>query len=344
MFVQNKQNMTQTEVVLVGINGFGRIGRAVLAAALNNPSIRVVAINDPYISAAYAGYLIEHDTTVGPMKCTVDVRKESIVVDGNLIAITQKSDPSSVPWSDNRAVYVLECTGVFSTQERASAHLAGGASRVIIATATSDVPTIVIGANIETFRSSMQVICAGSSTGAALAPLIRLVNERYGVEHCSFTCIHAVTSGNKSIDGTNSKDWRAARSSANIVPISCGGTKTLTKIFPHLNHKIVGSTYRVPVSVGCVVDVLFKLEKPVSKSALEAVLTSYASNNKLILETSAEELVSSDVVQSRAALVVDLKASAALDDLTHKLTLWFDNELGYARALLSLVDATNKIW
>ena len=332
--------------IAIGINGFGRVGRALLKAASASNRVRVTAINDPFVTPEYVAYLIKHDSTGNPSSAAVEHRKDCVVVDGSIIAVHQKSDPSSVPWGDSRVVYVIECSGVYTTSDRAGAHLAGGASRVVITAPSTDAATIVAGANIEQFKGSMQVISAGSCTGMVLAPLLRFVNETYGLEQCSFTCVHSITPSQKVIDGTNFKEWRAARGALNnIIPHTTGACKTVAKALPMLANRIVGSALRVPVVTGCALDVTLSFANGVSKEGFDAAFKAAAESARFAstLSFSAEELVSSDVHHT-GALVYDSKASTTLSPTTHKLLFWFDNEFGYALRLLDLVVQTNATW
>jgi glyceraldehyde 3-phosphate dehydrogenase len=332
--------------IAIGINGFGRVGRALLKAALLNNRVRITAINDPFVTPEYVAYLIKHDSSGNPTAGNVEYRKDSVVVDGSVIAVHQKADPSSVPWGDSRVVYVVECSGVYTTSDRAGAHLAGGAARVVITAPSTDAATIVAGANMESFKGSMQVISAGSCTGMVLAPLLRFVNETYGLEQCSFTCVHSITPSQKVIDGTNYKEWRAARGALNnIIPHTTGAMKTIAKALPSIGARVVGSALRVPVATGCALDVTLSLTNGVSKEGFDAALRAAADSARYssTLSFSSEELVSSDVHHT-GALVYDSKASSTLSPTTHKLLFWFDNEYGYALRLLDLIIQTNATW
>lgn len=334
-----------SDAVQIGINGFGRVGRAVLIASLSNPRVRVTAINDPFISAEYAAYLIKHDSVYGRFRGAVEHRKDSIVVDGNIISVTQKSDPASIPWGDSRVAYVVESSGVHTTHDRASAHLAGGASRVVITAPSSDAFTLVAGVNMETFKGTTQVISAGSCTGMFLCPVLRFLNEHFGVEECTFTSIHSTTSSQKVVDGASSKEWRAGRSALNnIIPHSCGALKTIQKALPQIASRVAGTSFRVPVQNGCALDITVRLTNGTSKDALDLAVQE-ASQGKYAkcIGFSQEELVSSDVGDSGCA-VFDSAASSSLSQNTHKLLFWYSHELGYAERVLHLITETNAVW
>jgi glyceraldehyde 3-phosphate dehydrogenase len=336
-----------SDAVTIGINGFGRVGRAVLIASLSNPAVRVTAINDPFISAEYAAYLVKHDSSTGGFKGSVEAKKDAIVVDGCTIAVTQKSDPSSVPWGDSHVTYVIECSGVHTTHDRAGAHLAGGASRVVIAAPSSDAVTLVQGVNADSMKPSTQVISAGSCTGMAVCPILRFLGERFGVDECTFTAIHAVTPTQKVVDGAQGKEWRSARSAmTNIIPHSTGAGKTIQKVLPQLANKVLGTSLRVPVQNGCALDITVRLTNGVSKEALDLAIQEASQPGSTfhgLLAFSSEDLVSSDVSTS-AASIYDAKASVSLSSTTHKLLWWYSHELGYAQRLLQLIVQTNASW
>lgn len=342
---KEKKKIEMSEAVLVGINGFGRVGRSFLLSSLENPSIRVTAINDPFVSAEYAAYLIKSEARGSAKVKGIDWRADALIIDGCVITVTQKSDASSIPWGDSRVVYVVECSGVNTTHDRAGAHLAGGASRVVITAPSSDAQTVVCGANFEAFKSSSQVIAAGSCTGVAIAPVLRHLNEKFGIDDCSFTVIHALTSQQKIVDGTNSKDWRGARSGlSNIIPFACGALKTIQKCLPAVAVKLIGTSFRVPVLNGCAVDMTFRFANPTSKEAIDSAIRDAASGalGKFI-EFSDDEIVSGDIGFTSAA-VYDSRASLSLNATTHKLVFWFSHEHGYAERLVDLILRTNATW
>jgi glyceraldehyde 3-phosphate dehydrogenase len=337
-----------SETISIGINGFGRVGRSVLFASLSNPAVRVTAINDPFISTEYAAYLIKHDTSTGGFRGSVEVRKDnSIVVDGNIIAVTQRSEPSSIPWGESRVTYVIECSGVHTTHDRAAAHLAGGALRVVIAAPSSDAATLVQGVNVDSMKPTAQVISAGSCTGMVLCAILRFLGEKFGIEECSYTAIHAATPTQKIVDGANGKEWRSARSAlSNIIPHSCGAAKTVQKVLPQIANKVIGSSVRVPVQNGCALDVTVRLTNGVSKEALDLSIqegTAVGSPYYGILASTNEEIVSADVTDSPAS-IYDSKASVSLNSTTHKLLWWYSHELGYSHRLLQLIIQTNATW
>lgn len=337
-----------TEAVAIGINGFGRVGRSILSAALQSTAVRVTAINDPFVNSEYAAHLLKHDPAFRGMKMLIEVRKDAIVVDGAVINISQKSDCASIPWGDSRVTYVVECSGVHTTHDRAGAHLAGGASRVVITAPSSDAHTIIAGVNSDSFKNHMQVISAGSCTGLALGPVLRFLHERYGLEECTFTAIHAITSSQKAVDGMQAKEWRAARNaSENIIPHSTGAMKTLQKAMPQLAERVTGTALRVPVTNGCALDITVRLASGVSKEGLDIAISeasATASKYHGLIAFTDEEIVSADVGIAGGAALYDSKASVSLSPKTHKLLLWYSHELGYASRVLNLIAQTNSTW
>lgn len=329
-------------VVVIGINGFGRVGSQVLRASLSDPNVTVAAINDPFLTADAIAHAIKYDSTAGRFTGAVEVHAGTIVIDNQVIAISSRSDPSQIPWADFRVDVVVEASGVYTTTERAAAHLAGGASKVVITAPSADAPTIIVGANDEALKPSMQVISTGSCTAVALAPALRFLSDAYGLVDCSFTVIHAATSGQRVVDGA-SKDWRSGRAAlTNIIPSVTGAVKSINKALPGTTNRIIGSSFRVPVQIGCAIDATVRLERPVAKATLDATFQTIPPESRYakVLSFTADELVSSDVAGC-AATILDSRASSALNDNVHKLLLWYDNEAGFAARVLELVKAAS---
>lgn len=328
--------------VTIGINGFGRVGRQILHASLSNPNVTVAAINDPFLDNEYVKYLVDHDPAANGRKdIQVELRDGSICVDGQLMKLFHYSDASAIPWGENHVAVVVECSGVFTTTERASGHLAGGAQRVIITAPSADAQTIIVGANEDALKPGWQVISAGSCTAVALAPFLRLLHEHHGIEECTFTSVHACTSAQRAVDGSITKEWRLGRSALhNIIPSSSGAAKSIMKVIPALSGRIAGQSLRVPVQNGSVIDVALRFEKPVSKEGLDALLTESTSNGSAlsrVIGVTTKEVVSSDIVGEPKSGIVDLKASYALNDHCHRLLVWYDIERGYAMRVVDLV-------
>jgi glyceraldehyde 3-phosphate dehydrogenase len=361
----------------VGINGFGRIGRQILDLALDDPHLSVVAINDPFVDAEYIAYLIRHDSATArrSRSRTVEVQASAansgsspqspssphstvtgrnrepqcIIVDDRLIHVYGFSDPAQVPWSESKVQYVIDASGMFTTVERASAHLAGGSSRVVITAPSADAPTIVFGGNEQTFRESFQVISCGSCTALAAAPALKMLNDLVPIADCTITAIHASTTQQGAVDGTNRKDYRLGRSSNNIIPCPTGAVKSLVKVLPQLQGKIFATSVRVPVQQGSLLDVVVRFEKPVTKAQMDAMFLSASEDQSRygkLIGYSKDAIVSSDVVGSTYSCIYDQPTSSPVgDDLTrHHLLLWYDNERGYAARVLDLVLMTAAQW
>ena len=375
---------TQLEAMTtIAINGFGRVGRNVFDLALDNPNISVVAINDPFIDAEYIAYLIKHDSATrrNGKKRSVEVRAggnsalmgslggtagspmssmssnmgsrhkepQAIMVDDRIIDVFAFSDPSAVPWAETKAQYVIDCSGVFTTVERASSHLAGGASRVIIAAPSADAPTLIMGANEETFKKSYQIMACGSCTALALAPALKMLQDSVGVKDVVFTAIHAATAQQGVVDGTNAKDYRLGRAATeNIVPCSTGAIKTLNKVIPQLNGKVHATAIRVPVSQGSLLDVTVTLDKPTPKANMDALFAQASEDPRYgkIIGVTKDPVVSSDMIGDTHSCIYDQSSSQPIgdDNTRHKLLLWYDNERGYAARLIDLVIMTASEW
>ena len=336
------------DAATIGINGFGRIGRAVLRAALTNPLVRVAAINDPYISAEYAAYLIASDAP----DLVVEAKEGAIIVNGNFIEVSMRSDPASIPW---KVTYVVDCSGVFTTSERAGQHLASGAGRVVVANVGADMPTFVVGVNEDRFAPTMQVVSAGSPTGVVLAAALRCLSDAAPIEFASFTAVHAATGQQRVVNGVNVKEWAAARAASNTIPFATGAQRTLLKVMPSVASAVVGNSYRVPTAKGCVLDLTVKTSASLTKEAVEACLLapsspSSSSSSAAALFVPAERAIVSGDAERRIARVptavaaYDPSATQALGDRVVKLGLWYDNEASYARAVLALVVSTNRTW
>lgn len=328
----------------VGINGFGRIGRALLRESLDNSLVRVIAINDPYVNAEYAAYLLSNETNCSrDQALKVEVKEGAIVINGQYISVFQKNDPVSIPW---KVTYVVECSGMYTTQDRASGHLASGASRVIIAAPSADAPTFIVGVNDAKFNPALQVVSAGSTTGAVLATVLKPLNERFGVDSCFFTAIHSLTASQKVIDGTANKDWRAGRSADNIIPFVSGAQKTIAKTLPTLAPMVNGRSMHVPVPVGCVLELAVRFGKPTSCGELDEAMEQLQADATLkgAFATTSTPMVSSDVVRSSTLCVFDKSSPIAVGDRSIQFSVFYDNERGYARRVLDLVLATSNKW
>ncbi|KAJ2173698.1 hypothetical protein EV181_007338, partial [Coemansia sp. RSA 532] len=250
----------------IGINGFGRIGRLVLRATLNNPNVQVVAVNDPFMEADYMSYLLRYDSTHGRVNAEVSIEAGRLIVNGSPIEVHSERNPEDIPWGAAGVVYVVESTGVFTTKEKAGLHLKGGAKRVVISAPSSDAPMFVCGVNLDKYNPTTDTVLSNAScTTNCLAPLAKAVHEEFGIIEGLMTTCHATTATQKTVDGPSGKDWRSGRgASQNIIPASTGAAKAVGKVIPELAGKLTGMSLRVPVPDVSVVDLTIRIEKAAS--------------------------------------------------------------------------------
>ena len=324
--------------IKIGINGFGRIGKLTLQAALAKEEVEVVAINDPFIDADYMVYMVKFDSVHGRFKGDIRAEEGKIVVNGKEIKVYNEMDPKNIPWGELGVEYVLECSGVFTTTEKANAHLEAGAKKVIISAPSKDAPMFVMGVNNDKYDPSMNVVSNASCTTNCLAPLAKVINDNFGIKDGLMTTVHSTTATQKTVDGASKKDWRGGRAAAaNIIPSSTGAAKAVGKVIPELNGKLTGMAFRVPTIDVSVVDLTCNLEKPATYEEICAVVKK-ASENELkgILEYTEEDVVSSDFIGDAHTSIFDAKAGIALTDTFVKLVAWYDNEWGYSNKLVDL--------
>ncbi|KAK5845003.1 hypothetical protein PVK06_001154 [Gossypium arboreum] len=322
----------------VGINGFGRIGRLVLRVAIARDDFDVVAVNDPFIDANYMAYMFKYDSTHGGFKGTIRVVDDSTLeINGKQIQVVNKRDPAEIPWGDYGAEFVVESSGVFTTLAKASAHLKGGAKKVVISAPSADAPMFVVGVNEKTYKPSMDIVSNASCTTNCLAPLAKVVHEEFGIIEGLMTTVHATTATQKPVDGPSMKDWRGGRGAGqNIIPSSTGAAKAVGKVLPQLNGKLTGMAFRVPTPNVSVVDLTCRLQKSASYEDVKAVIK-YAAVGPLngILGYTEEDVVSNDFVGDSRSSIFDAKAGIGLSDSFMKLVSWYDNEWGYRYVFLS---------
>jgi glyceraldehyde 3-phosphate dehydrogenase len=331
-------------VTKVGINGFGRIGRIVFRNAIEHDDVQIVAVNDPFIEPKYAVYMLKYDSTHGQFKGEVSVSGNDLIVNGKTVKFYTERDPANIPWKETGAEYVVESTGVFTTTEKASAHLKGGAKKVIISAPSADAPMYVMGVNEETYDGKADVISNASCTTNCLAPLAKVVNDKFTIIEGLMTTIHSYTATQKTVDGPSSKDWRGGRGAAqNIIPSSTGAAKAVGKVIPALNGKLTGMSMRVPTSNVSVVDLTVRLEKDASYDDIKAAIKEAAEGPlKGILAYTEDEVVSSDMNGNPASSIFDAKAGISLNKNFVKLVSWYDNEWGYSRRVLDLLAYVAK--
>ncbi|THV03457.1 glyceraldehyde-3-phosphate dehydrogenase [Dendrothele bispora CBS 962.96] len=325
--------------VKVGINGFGRIGRIVSRNALEKQEIEIVAINDPFIDLDYMVYMFKYDSVHGRFKGSVEKKDGKLVINGKSISVFGEKDPAAIPWSSVGASYIVESTGVFTTTEKASAHLKGGAKKVIISAPSSDAPMFVCGVNLDAYDSKYTVISNASCTTNCLAPLAKVIHDKFGIVEGLMSTIHATTATQKTVDGPSNKDWRGGRSvNNNIIPSSTGAAKAVGKVIPSLNGKLTGLSFRVPTLDVSVVDLVVRTEKPASYEDVKTAVKEAAGGSmKGILEYTDEAVVSTDFIGHTASSIFDAAAGIPLNEKFLKLIAWYDNEWGYSRRVCDLL-------
>ncbi len=322
----------------VGINGFGRIGRLVFRASLKRSDLEVVAVNDPFIDLEYMKYMIEYDTVHGRFDGTVEIKGGKLFVNGKEIVVFQEMQPENIAWGSVGAEYVVESTGVFTTIETASAHLKGGAKKVIISAPSADAQMFVMGVNQDKYTKDMVVVSNASCTTNCLAPIAKVLNDNFGLVEGLMSTVHATTATQKTVDGPSKKDWRGGRAAAgNIIPSSTGAAKAVGKVIPELNGKLTGMSFRVPTLDVSVVDLTVRLEKAATYEDIKKAMKA-ASQGAMagVLGYTEDAVVSSDFVGETCTSVFDAEAGIALNDNFVKVVSWYDNEWGYSNKVLDL--------
>ena len=323
--------------IKIGINGFGRIGRLILREAMERDDVEVVGIND-LLDADYMAYMFKYDTIHGIYQGDVSDDGDYLVVDGKRIRQFSERDPANLPWGEIGADYVIECTGLFTKLETASAHLKGGAKKVIISAPSDDAPMFVMGVNQEVYKSDMNVVSNASCTTNCLAPLAKVINDEFGLVSGLMTTVHSTTATQKTVDGPSLKDWRGGRAaSGNIIPSSTGAAKAVGKVIPTLDGKLTGMSMRVPTLNVSVVDLTCILAKPTNYDEIcKAMKNASEGSMAGILAYTDEPLVSSDFIGDKHTCIFDAKAGIMLTDTFVKLVAWYDNERAYATKCVDL--------
>ena len=328
----------------LGINGFGRIGRIAFRIAANRPDIQVVGIND-LLDVNHLAYLLKYDSVHGKFDGTIEVKNGNLVVNGNEIRISAERNPEDLKWDAVGADVVLDCTGIFTNLEGAGKHIKAGAKKVAISAPSADAPMFVMGVNHKDITAADTIVSNASCTTNCLAPLAKVINDKFGIVEGLMTTVHAATATQFTVDGPSRKDYRLGRASLNnIVPASTGAAKAVGKVIPELNGKLTGMAFRVPTVDVSVVDLTCRLEKGASFEEIKAALK-HASENELkgVLGYTEEGVVSQDFVSEPKTSTFDANASMALNDNFVKLVSWYDNEYGYSAKLVDLAQHINSI-
>ena len=328
----------------IGINGFGRIGRLVFRAAFQNKKVEVVGINDLF-DADYLAYMLKYDSTHREFKGTIEVKANQMIVSGKPVRVGTEKDPANLKWGDIGADYVVESTGLFTTIETSKGHLAAGAKKVIISAPSSDAPMFVMGVNQSVYRKEMNIVSNASCTTNCLAPVAKVLHDKWGIVEGLMTTCHAVTATQKTVDGPSKKDWRGGRGAfQNIIPSSTGATKAVGKVIPSLNGKLTGMAFRVPVVDVSVVDLTCKLAKPATWEEIKSEMKR-ASENELkgILGYTEDEVVSNDFLGDPRTSIFDANAGIALNDTFVKVIAWYDNEWAYSTKLVDLIAYMDSV-
>ena len=325
--------------IKVGINGFGRIGRMVFRATVNHPDIEIVGIND-LCPADYLAYMLKFDTMHGAFEGTVEATENSIIVNGKEIPIFAERNPADLPWGKVGAEYVVESTGLFLTQEKAQGHIDAGAKKVVMSAPSKDgTPMFVCGVNLDKYTTDMNFVSNASCTTNCLAPIAKVLNDKFGIKDGLMTTVHSTTATQKTVDGPSLKDWRGGRAAAgNIIPSSTGAAKAVGKVIPELNGKLTGMSMRVPTLDVSVVDLTVSLAtKTTYEEICKAIKEASEGELKGILGYTDEAVVSSDFLGDPHTSIFDEKAGIMLNDHFVKLVSWYDNEWGYSNKVLMLI-------
>lgn len=329
--------------IKLGINGFGRIGRFVFRAAVERGDVEVVGIND-LIDVDYMAYMLKYDSTHGRFKGTVEVDNGALIVNGKKVRVTAERDPANLKWDEIGVDVVAEATGIFLTDETARKHIEAGAKKVVMTGPSKDAtPMFVMGVN-ETSYAGQDIVSNASCTTNCLAPLAKVLNDKWGIKDGLMTTVHATTATQKTVDGPSAKDWRGGRgASQNIIPSSTGAAKAVGKVIPELNGKLTGMAFRVPTANVSVVDLTVNLEKPATYDEIKAEMKR-ASENELsgILGYTEDAVVSTDFNGETDTSIFDAAAGIALTDTFVKLVSWYDNEIGYSNKVLDLAKYISK--
>ncbi|SEL08479.1 type I glyceraldehyde-3-phosphate dehydrogenase [Parapedobacter koreensis] len=329
----------------IGINGFGRIGRLAFRAAVNRPGVEIVGIND-LVDPDYMAYMLKYDSTHGKFDGTVEAKDGNLIVNGKTIRVTAEKDPANLKWGEVGAEVIIESTGLFLTQETAQKHIDAGAKKVVMsAPAKDDTPTFVMGVNDKELKADQTIVSNASCTTNCLAPLAKVLHDKFGIVEGLMSTIHAVTATQKTVDGPSVKDWRGGRGAyQNIIPSSTGAAKAVGLVLPALKGKLTGMSFRVPVPDVSVVDLTARLEKPATYEEIKQAFKEAAEGElKGILGYTEDDVVSEDFRGDARTSIFDAKAGISLNEHFVKVVSWYDNEWGYSNKLVDLVELAAKI-
>ncbi len=330
--------------IRIGINGFGRIGRLVFRSAMKQNDVTIVGIND-LLDVNHLAYLLKYDSVHGKYDGTVEVEGNNLVVDGQTVRITAERDPAAIGWGTVDTDVVAECTGIFTTLEKAQLHIDGGAKKVVISAPSADAPMFVLGVNHNEATSDQTIVSNASCTTNCLAPIAKVLNDNFGIQEGLMTTVHATTATQFTVDGPSKKDFRGGRSSlVNIMPASTGAAKAVTKVIPALVGKLTGMAFRVPTANVSVVDLTVKLEKDTSYEEIKNVMRKHSESDlKNILGYTEEPVVSQDFVGDVRTSIFDAGAGMELNSKFFKIISWYDNECGYSNKLIDLAKHINQL-
>jgi len=331
--------------VRVGINGFGRIGRLVARVAASHPEVTLVAVNDPFLSLENMVYLFKYDTVHGRFDGKVEGKEDHLEINGEKLTVFAERDPAAIPWGSLNVDYVVESTGVFTEVAGAGKHLKGGAKKVIISAPSADAPMFVMGVNEKTYTSDVNILSNASCTTNCLAPLVKVIDENFGIVEGLMTTVHSYTATQLPVDGASKKRLREGRAAAqNIIPSSTGAAKAVGSVYPAVSGKLTGMSFRVPTLDSSVVDLTVRLDKAATYEQIcQAVKAASEGELKGILGYTEEELVSSDFIHDNRSSIFDAKAGISLNDKFVKLISWYDNEWGYSSRVIDLILHISKV-
>ena len=324
----------------IGINGFGRIGRLILRASLSRDDVEVVAINDPFISTDYAKYLLEFDSTQGRFVADISYDEQNLIINGKKIRFFACLNPEEIDWKGAGAEYIAEATGKFTSSEKAKAHLLAGAKKVIVTAPGKEMPMFVFGVNHETYKKDMDIVSNASCTTNCLAPLVKIIEDNFGIEEGLMTTVHSYTATQLTVDGPSKKDWRGGRAAAiNIIPSSTGAAKAVGEVIPSLKGKLTGMSFRVPTPTVSVVDLTVRLKRDTSYEEIKsAVKIASATYLKGVVEYTELPVVSTDFIHDEHTCIFDSSAGIMLNSRFVKLVAWYDNEWGYSNKTVDLIS------